>query len=209
MAGTEPTLTVLFDPKDPYSYLAMAPSLALVRETGAEAAWFPFLGRPAQPPQPPGDEPDRGTLHRWQRARYQQQDLCRYAQARGLPARHFRGDGLYRPSEGATAAMGFNWAARESEKTALDFLGRVVEGYWDGALDVDSVRDILGVLADSGIEASAFDAYCVEPGLRELAEQRAMLVERGAFTAPAVLFGGEAYVGRQHLDYLRYRLEQS
>ena len=37
---------------------------------------------------------------------------------------------------------------------------------------------------------------------------RAMLVERGAFAAPAVLFDGEAYVGRQHLPYLRYRLAQ-
>lgn len=208
MAGKEPTLTVLFDPKDPYSYLAMAPTLALARDTGSDCRWFPFLGRPARPPEPPGDASDRGTHHRWHRARYQQQDLCRYAQARRLPARHFRGDGLYRPSEGTMAAMGFNWAVRVSEAAALDFLGRVFEGYWDGGLDVDSVSDVEAVLADAGIDLTAFEAYCTDPGPTELADQRAMLVERGAFTAPAVLFDGEAYVGRQHLSYLRYRLEQ-
>jgi 2-hydroxychromene-2-carboxylate isomerase len=201
-----PTLTVLFDPKDPYSYLAMGPTLALIRDAGVDGSWYPFLGRPIRAAEEPGDEPDRGALHRWHRACYQERDLVRYAAARNVPARHFADGGLYRSSEAEVAAVGFNWARRDSAARALDYLDRVFTGYWDGAMDVDSVADIEAALAAAGVAVADFAAYAAAAGRTELTELRARLVERGAFTAPAILFEDEAYVGRQHLAYLRHRL---
>lgn len=205
------SLTVLFDLKDPYSYLAMAPTLTLIRETGVESSWHPFIGKSMRPAEVPGDDadvdrPDRGTLHRFRRAAYYQADLCRYAAARELPARHFMGDALYRQADGTVAALGFNWAGARSTDRALEFLAAGFEGFWDGDLDIDSVDQVEAALRAAGVDTTGFAAFCAGPGLQELAEQRAELVDAGAFTAPACLLDGEAYVGRQHLGLIRWKL---
>jgi 2-hydroxychromene-2-carboxylate isomerase len=199
------TLTVLFDVKNPQSYLAFDPTLSLIERTGVDAAWYPFPGPAARVPLPPGADPERGELHRWHRARYQQRDLCRYAAARGLSARHFATDALYRPAEGVAAALGFMWVAREGGGPALDYLRAAYEGYWDGDLDVDA-PDAVERLVAAHTEADGFVAWCEQAGPAELTASRARLVEEGAFAAPACVVDGEAFVGRQHLEYLAWRL---
>jgi 2-hydroxychromene-2-carboxylate isomerase len=198
-------LTVLFDVKNPQSYLAFEPTLELIEGTGVAADWQPFPGPVVKTPVPPGDAADRGTLHRWHRARYQQHDLCRYAAARGLAARHFGTDALYRPAEGLVAALGFNWVARTDVAAALDYLQAAYVGFWDADLDVDAVEQVERLVAAHG-DADGFTAWCEEKGPGELAALRTRLVEEGAFAAPACLVDGEAFVGRQHLAYLASRL---
>jgi 2-hydroxychromene-2-carboxylate isomerase len=201
-------LVVLFDFADPYSYLALEPLTGLAQESALPCHWYPFLTRRLQSPVEPGPDGDRGAWHRWWRARYQERDLCRYADARGLAARHFHDGGLYRESTGEVAALGFNWAAGAGPSAAQEFLHETFAGYWDGALDLDCVDEIGGVLERCQLESDGFDDYCLGAGLEELAAQRASLVEEGVFSAPAVLLDGEVFLGRQHLPYLRYRLKQ-
>ena len=207
MSGTG-ELIVLFDFKDPYSYLAVAPTRAMLDAAGLISHWYPFIGQPMRAPQPPGEDADRGTLHRFQRASYHARDLCRYADARGLPARHFHDGGLYRPASGELAAMGFNWATGAGPTVAHDYLDRVFEGYWDGDLDIDAEADVERVLAASGAEPDGFDVYCQGEGIEELLAQREAAVEAGGFATPSCLLDGEAFVGRQHLPYVAAKIQR-
>jgi 2-hydroxychromene-2-carboxylate isomerase len=201
-------LVVLFDFKDPYSYLAVAPVRAFLAEVRVPASWVPFIGSPLREHAPPGPDADRGAHHRWFRARYQAGDLDRYARARGLPARRFRDGGLYRQASGELAALGFNWATGAGPVAAGDYLDRVFAGWWDGALDIDRASDVADALIAAGVDTDGFDVYVQEEGLAELAAQREAAVASGGFATPALLLDGEAFLGRQHLPYLAYRLRR-
>lgn len=210
-------LTVLFDFKDPYSYLALGPTLDLVADLNVDCDWQPFLISKLRAPQPAGEDDSRGDRHRRLRAQYYQRDLQRYAQARGLPARHFADGGLYRPCVGAVAAIGFNWlcshqpsGSSESSKSNIPaYLNAAFTGYWDGLLDLDAVSEITGLLADHGCVTDGFADHCQQLGPENLERSRTALIERGAFTAPSYLLEDEAYVGRQHLPMVRWWLTGS
>lgn len=202
-------LIVLFDFKDPGSYLALAPTRALLERTALPGHWYPFLGSPLRAPHPLTEDADRGVLHRHHRASYTERDLCRYAQIRQLPARHFHDGGLYRQSSGELAAMGFNWVAQSGPDAAQAYLGQVFEGYWDGELDLDALTDVQQLLSACGCSTEDFEAYCQAEGVAQLATQRATAVEAGGFATPGCILDGEAFIGRQHLPYLEKRILES
>ena len=208
MDMSAPELTVLFDFKDPHSYLALAPTRALIESLGLISHWYPFIGNPLRAPVRPDDADDRGGWHRYNRATYLAQDLIRYAEARRLPARHFADGGLYRPTSAEVAAMGFNWAVGAGPGFVRDYMDRAFEGHWDGAADLDAVEDVERLLSASGIDAEGFDVYCQQEGLEELLAQRQDIGAAGGFATPSCLLAGEAFVGRQHLPYLAERIKR-
>jgi 2-hydroxychromene-2-carboxylate isomerase len=203
-----PELTVLFDFADPHSYLAVAPVRSLIESLGLTSHWYPFVGSPLRAPVQPESADDRGGWHRYHRACYLARDLNRYAQARGLPARHFLDGGLYRQTSGEVAAMGFNWAVGAGPDCARAFMDRAFEGYWDGDADLDAVADVAALLRACDVDADGFDGYCAQEGLEELMAQRQDIGEAGGFAAPSCLLDGEAFVGRQHLPYLAERIRR-
>lgn len=203
-----PELTVLFDFKDPHSYLAVLPMRSFIESMGLPSHWYPFIGSPLRAPVEPEAPDDRGGWHRFHRACYLARDLCRYAEAGGLPARHFHDGGLYRQTSGEVAAMGFNWAAGAAPGCVRDFMDRVFEGYWDGGADLDAIADVEALLRSSGIDTDGFDSYCRQEGLEELMAQRQDIGAAGGFATPSCLLDGEAFVGRQHLPYLAERVRR-
>ena len=203
-----PELTVLFDFKDPNSYLALAPTRALIESLGLTSHWCPFVGSALKAPQEPRESDDRGGWHRFNRARYLARDLARYADARGLAARHFADGGLYRQTSGEVAAMGFNWATGAGPDAARTYMDLAFEGYWDGDADLDSIADVQALLRSAGVDADGFDAYCQQEGLEELMAQRQDIGAAGGFATPSCLLDGEAFVGRQHLPYLAERVRR-
>ncbi len=206
--GSEATLIVLFDFRDPHSYLALGPTFDLIERTGVHNHWYPFLGSPLKQPEEPAADADRGTWHRWHRASYLARDLARYARARALPARHFTDSGLYRQDDGELAAMGFNWAFGEGTGVVRRYLESVFEGYWDGDLILDRLADIERVLRLAGADADGFETYAGEEGVHELSAQREAAVAAGGFSPCTCLLDGEAFVGRQHLPYVEARLSR-
>ena len=203
-----PELTVLFDFKDPHSYLAIAPMRALIESLGLTSHWYPFIGSSLRAPVKPEAPDDRGGWHRYHRACYLARDLNRYAEARRLPGRRFLDGGLYRTTSGEVAAMGFNWAMGAGPGFARDYMDRAFEGYWDGEVDLDALADVEGLLRASGVDADGFDVYCAQEGLEELMAQRQDIGEAGGFATPSCLLEGEAFVGRQHLPYLAERIRR-
>ncbi len=203
-----PELTVLFDFKDPNSYLAVAPLRTMIESLGLVCHWIPFLDRALRAPVKPADPDDRGGWHRFQRARYLAQDLIRYADARGLPARHFSDGGLYRATRGELAAMGFNWAMSAGPEPARRFMDAAFAGYWDGDVDLDSETDIESLLSACGVDSEGFGVYAQQAGLDVLQAQRTDVGAAGGFATPSCLLDGEAFVGRQHLPYLTARIRR-
>jgi len=201
-------ITVLFDFKDPHSYLAIAPIREVIETLPVRSHWYPFVGSPLRTPVRPESADDRGGWHRYHRAVYLARDLRRYAGARGLPARHLEDGGLYRQASGEVAAMGFNWATGAGPAAAHAFLDQMFEGFWDSEQDPDSVADVSRTLERSGVETEGFDDYCRHEGIEELLAQRADIVEEGGFATPSCLLDGEAFVGRQHLPYLAERVRR-
>jgi 2-hydroxychromene-2-carboxylate isomerase len=201
-------ITVLFDFKDPHSYLAVAPTRSMLETLPVRSHWYPFLGSPMRQPVRPESADDRGGWHRYHRAVYLARDLCRYAEARRLPARHFHDGGLYRQVSGEIAVMGYNWATGAGPEFARSYMDQTFEGYWDGALDLDDLADVTLTLMRSGVDVDGFDVYCQQEGVEELLAQRADIGEAGGFATPSCLLDGEAFVGRQHLPYLAERVRR-
>ena len=200
------SLVVTVDFKDPWAYLALGPTLTLVRDLPTSHRFVPFLISPMRAPAQPAPEADRGTLHRWRRARYYQQDLVRYAAGQKLPARHLATDALYRKASGEIAAMAVNWAHRSNPEQLPELMTRVFRGYWDEDLSLDSVAELVDVLASVGVSSEGFPGYCEATGPAELASQRDVLIDAGCFSSPNYLVEGELYLGRQHLPLIRARL---
>lgn len=196
-------LTVLFDFKSPQSYLALAPTLAMLSSAGAAADWQPLLTAPLARPVEPAADAERGVLHRWHRARYRIMDLRRYAEGQGLPESCFADEILFSGAEGRIAAAAW-WQHREHPR-ALELLTFLFHQTWQHGLavdDVGQVRDaVAALLGDDGGFAAAPDA-----ALAALDTQQEALAAAGLFDAPGYVIGEEVYYGRQHLPMVRWHL---
>lgn len=199
-------LTCLFDFKNPYCHLALPATEKLIDELGTAVDWQPLLVAPLQLPAAPAEDFDRGTSHRWMRARYFERDLQRYAQALAIPARQFNDGGLYRPATGAIAASGFLWLQNLAPDLLPQFLNAVFAGYWDGELSVDSAADIGEVLRTLDLASDRFQEYLDTYATTDLDAQQAVLRERGYFNVPGYVVAGEVYYGRQQLPMIRWQL---
>lgn len=192
-------LIVVVDFKQPQSYLALAPTLELAASCGVAIDWRPFVARPSARPSAPSPGDDRTARHLRFRALYFERDLRRYAEAAGLEL----GD-VYRSPDSSVAGMGLLFAARALGRSgAGEYVARVFDGYWRGALDLEDVVALRGVL--SALHA---DGAALEPDrLREDFERSVSeLYQAGVVTAPAYVLGGEVFIGRAHLPMVRWLL---
>ena len=200
-------LTVLYDFRDPASYLALAPIFDLIEELDITADWQVLLIDPPKAPQAPAADADRGAMHRWHRSRYREMDLIRYAKARGLAARHLEQGGWYRKSDGRVAAQAAAWLKDKRPERLRDFLETVFRGYWDEDLSLDEPGDLAVVLGGLDADASGFAAYLAGTGPAALHAQQKALAEQGYFGVPACILGAEVFYGRQHLPLIRRQLQ--
>ena len=204
-------LTVLFDFKDPYSYLALRPTLELIKSLKLQADWQPLLIAPMKAVQKPAADADRGAWHRWHRACYYELDLQRSANAQELPARHFFDGGLYRGASAEQAACGFLWMKAHCPARLEDYLRAVFRGYWNDSLGLDDASQITGQIAeaiqDSGVKTGDFSSHLELNGASQLATQQELLRAQGYFNVPGYVLGEDVYYGRQHLPMVRWILE--
>lgn len=199
-------LTVLFDFKNPYSYLAHEPTCRLLEELGVTAEWRPLLVPVLKTPIQPEPGASRGTWHRWYRGNYRLMDLRRYAAARCLPAHVFTDARLLACVRGDVAAAGFLWLDRFAPGKTSEYLSRVFSAYWEGDLALDNPRAV-GEIVQLLAQDAAFAETELESALGMLDEQQTALLAAGYFTVPGYLLGDQVYYGRQHLPMLRWQLQ--
>jgi len=200
-ASEKRPLTVAIDFKNPYAYLAIAPTCALAEELGIAIDWQPLVTSPGTTPEALPSGNDRGSRHRRIRADYLERDVLRYAADRGIELR-----GLHRQTDSTVAAIGLLWAKRQGPSVARAYVERVFERYWREAFNLEDERAIGALLAEVGASVSEFEAFVKGEGRAELARIQSELREAGVFEVPSYLVNGEVYLGRQHLPLIRSML---
>ncbi len=195
-------LEICVDFKDPYSYLALAPTLKLADKLGISILWHTKMTSPFKPLSAYDNKSmDRSTRHRYLRAQARVSDIDLYAPHR-LPK--LSADFDVRP-----AATGLLWIKRHAPDKQSDYVSRVFNHYWRDQTPQNQIAQmpfIKSIIQALGVEHGGFADYVQKEGavLFEAEEQR--LHERGVISTPAYLLDNELFLGRQHLPLIKARL---
>lgn len=193
MSGLDPSapLTVIVDFKDPLSYLAIAPTCAMVKRLGVACDWLPKVaavttGRSSVSTA----AEDRGTRHRRLRSEYATRDLLRYGPT-----------GIDNPPAGDSRrlAHGLLSVRRAKPELLTSFVERIFDAIWRARRAMDDPRTVETVLADMGVNASTLNDMNVA-----LQAIDASLAEAGVLNAPAYVIEGEVFMGRAHLPMIEW-----
>ncbi|WP_323798701.1 DsbA family protein [Parasphingorhabdus sp.] len=180
-------LTVAIDFKSPASYLALEPTLDLVRETGVAVAWLPFSVRPFSVPAEKANE-TVGERHRRVRAIAQRDTHLHYAAVQGLPMQF---SNTPAGSEIALAAL----AGIEGDP--VPFIRAAFSAYWSGQADLDDEAIVAALFS-----ALHLPAHDLQSSRATLASIRARAKESGIFESPSYLIADQLFVGREHLPWI-------
>jgi len=194
-------LAVCVDFRNPHAWLAVEPTRALEARLGAAFDWLPLAVPPLLRPTPECDGDDRAARHRRFRARYFENDLRRYAEARGLGP----GDPYHAPDTGL-AALALLYVRAKAPQRGGVFAERVFALVWQLAVDVAEPEAVDAALTHAGVDPRGFRDFAAGDGPRQLAALQAELEALGLYTVPAYLIGGEPFLGRQHLPMIEWLL---
>lgn len=207
MSSDKP-LTVFIDFKSPYAYLAIEPTRRLARELQIEIDWLPFvldipsylgsarLGGTGEVAQQSRSE------DQWSKVKYAYYDCRRYANLRGMTIR-----GTVKIWDTNLAAIGMLWAKRQGEEILHRYIDGVYIPFWKRELDVENFSTIEQVLGAAGARTDGFRQYSLEQGARENEQLQESAFDRGIFGVPSYVLEDEMYFGREHLPYIRWRLQ--
>lgn len=195
-------LSVALDLRNPFCYLALGPSQALVRDLGVDVQWLPLTTPPLKSPSTPSASDDRGILHRRARARALAFEIETYAQAQGVVLRDY-----YRNDSAEFADLGWLWLLEHHPERLESYLTEVFRAYWATELDPSRIDGVAAQLEAAGAPAAAFRSWCESEGPAQRERVAEALRRFGLFQAPAFVLEGEVFYGRQHLPMLRWILE--
>jgi len=194
-------LTVVLDVRHPFSYLALEPAIAFGNKHGLEINWLPIRSKPLKAPTTQGPQDDRSIRHRRNRAQMIAREIETYASAAGLTIRDY-----YRDPDPSALHLGLLFARSAGKTIVESFLRESFRGYWAGELAPNDLHAIAKIVASSGADPDAFEAWCETEG-RALDEGIAAdLTARGVTVAPGYLVQGEFFHGRQHLPMIEWIL---
>ncbi|MDA1076429.1 MAG: DsbA family protein [Proteobacteria bacterium] len=194
-----PDLTIVIDFASPHSYLALEPTLKLCEENAFSARWCQFTGPVVADPAAYPRE-TRSDRHRYFRARYQRQELARYAAVQDLDLSALDD---HRPT--LDLAWGLIRVSDLGRDLVPDYLRTAFRCYWqrepvDGAA-VRGLLDDMGLESDDRGEAHDTD---LEDRMQAI---DTYLKNLGIFNTPTYLIGEELFIGRAHLPMIRWILQ--
>lgn len=202
-----PQVQHFFDYKSPYAWLAQVANDELELEFGIRVERLPytldipsFLGR-AELDEAGHDIVGTRNAHQWRRVRYAYMDCRREASRRGLILR-----GPRKVFDSSVAHMGFLYALAHGNWRV--YHETVYTRFWQRALDIEDVRVIARVLAETGADAGDFADWCAQEGRPRLARLQAEAEDRGVFGVPSWLVDGELFWGAERLPLIRERIAQ-
>src|SRR5271155_4293064 len=158
------TVTVYFDYKSPYAYLAKDLAYDLERDFPVRIDWLPyvldilsFLGS-ARVDESGRVVEEQRNAHQWRRVRYSYMDCRRQAKKRGLIIR-----GPQKIWDSTLAARGMLYAKRQGTAVLRRYHDTVFERFWKRELDIEDVGVIGGALAEAGADPAGVLDYSAGP----------------------------------------------
>jgi 2-hydroxychromene-2-carboxylate isomerase len=198
------TVTVYFDYKSPYAFLAKDPAYELERDFPVRVDWLPYtLDIPSFLGSARVDDSGRiveeqRNAHQWRRVRYSYMDCRRQARKRGLVIR-----GPQKIWDSTLASRGMLYAKRQGDALSRRYHDAVFERFWKRELDIEDPDVVCAVLAEAGGDATGFPAYLIGEGLEELELVCRAAEAIGVFGVPTFVLDGELFWGREHLPDIR------
>ncbi len=180
-------LTVFIDFKSPASFLALEPTLALVRETGVPVDWLPFSVRPFSIPE---EQPDEtvGERHRRVRAIARRDTHLHYAAIQGREMHFAKAPA---DSDAALAAL----AGLDDDP--VPFLRAAFDAYWTDQADLNDEAVVAGLF--SSLNLALPDMQSAREKLDSI---RSTAEESGIFESPSYVIADQLFVGREHLPWI-------
>lgn len=134
---------------------------------------------------------------------YAMQDIGRWAARYGVPLT----PGGMRRNDGAACGRAVLAAARYDEAAAAT--AAIYRAFWGTGAPLTSSAEVVGVLADAGLDGAAIAALIDTPQIAaELEANTAEAARRGVFGSPTFFVGDDMFFGNDRLDFVRERLAQ-
>jgi 2-hydroxychromene-2-carboxylate isomerase len=188
------TLEFFYDFVSPYSYLASTRVEELVRRTGAELSWRPFLlggVLKATGNKAPADTPAK--------YRHLKVDVDRWARRLRVPL-------AFPERHPFSTVLAMRCAlAAEARGNLAPFTHAAFRAAWVEGRDLTSPEVLSGVALSVGLDGASLVAAAPDYKAA-LTSQTEEAVRRGAFGAPTFFVGEEMFVGNDRLDFVEQAL---
>jgi 2-hydroxychromene-2-carboxylate isomerase len=198
-----PRLECFFDCSSPWTYLAFEGVVPLAERLGVDITWRPFLvGGVFNSVNPSVYESRERPVP--VKARYYAKDLKDWARYRGLAI----GQPPVFPVNSVKVMRGAFLAEREG--LLVPYARRVFEAYWGDLLDISQDEVITPLLADVGLDASAFYDWIGRSEAKQaLRENTDELIARGGFGSPTFYIDtDDMYFGNDRLPLIERALQE-
>jgi 2-hydroxychromene-2-carboxylate isomerase len=197
MAQTLETLKFYYDFKSPFSYLALAPTLALEQTHHVRIRFMPYN---VDLKSAYGGEVSQRTDLHWAKVRYLYADARRFANDRGLIIR-----GPQKLFDSRLALMSGQYAADHGK--IADYANRVFERFFKRELDIEELEALCAVLAESGLDPDGFRRSIVNDGPAALAIIEQEADRDNIFGVPTLIVSGEPFWGNDRVSWAAKKLD--
>jgi 2-hydroxychromene-2-carboxylate isomerase len=189
-------VTVYFDYKSPFAFLAKEPAYDLEAGGGVRLTWLPYTLHISEYL---GDAEGR-TDHQWRKVKYAYMDARRLANKRGLTVR-----GPRKIFDSSVAHIGTLYALRQDKLRPYHDI--VFERFFKRELeDIEEPGCVQRLLEEGGVDAAGFPDFLAGEGRAEHDRIRAEAEELGVFGVPTFVLDGELFWGGDRMELLRERL---
>ena len=193
------TVTVYFDYKSPFAYLAKDLTYQLAEECKVGITWLPYT---LHIPEILGDVETRGE-NDWAKVKYLYMDARRLANKRGLIVR-----GPRKIFDTHAANIGMLYAERQGKLRPYHDL--VFERFFlREFLDIEEPAAVRRVLEECGVDGSGYPEFLAGEGRETHERIRAEARAMGVFGVPSFLLDGELFWGTDRMHLLRERIAES
>ncbi len=190
-------ITIYTDFKSPAAYLALKPTLALLKEFGVDCKWLPYTYNAKQeivPPQNPNET--KTETHFRIRAKLRRETHLRYAGVQNTPMTFPNVPGSTDIALAALLAV---------ERNPIPFVEAAFKSYWVDQADLNDAQTVLELMNAHGHAVSAED---LGEALEKLPAHQLAAEEAGIVDAPAYVIDDQIFIGREHLPWIRSILKE-
>ena len=197
MVETLETLKFYYDFKSPFSYLALAPALALEETHRVRIRFMPYA---VDLKSAYGGELDQRTDLHWAKVRYLYADARRFANDRGLVIR-----GPQKLFDSRLALMSGQYAADHGK--IAEYADHVFARFFKRELDIENLGALCSTMAESGLDPEGFREYIVNDGPTGLAVIEQEAERDNIFGVPTLIVSGEPFWGNDRVLWAAKKLD--